>query len=231
MNPKTETKLLRLRDFAFGMGLIALTWYGIGYLIDANAALVERLETTSVVVSEDASRSDFELKGAKASLYNFSYTYTVEGEEYEGSDSISSPLSIRERTLDGKELLTATAYYDPQDPADSYLEKPDTWFVEKIRTGIVVLLSLGSLAALFGNRESEEAERVKAKSAKQREQRATKYARISSSTLPENVNSMKDGNRYQGICGACETQTEVRLTKLKDSWFGICTKCYFSKDW
>lgn len=231
MTPKTTTRLFRLRDFALGMGLIALVWYGIGYLIDANAELVERLEQVTVVVGEDASQTEVKIKGAKASLNSFNYTYEVGDVTYDGSDSTSSRLSVRERTLDGKDVLTATGYYDPQDPGDSYLEKPNTWLLGKVRIVLVVILSLASIAALFDDRDAKESARVKANSRKRRRRNAERYAQISSDTLPSDADSMSDGDRYQGPCAECGTDTDVRLTQLDELKFGICMKCYFSDAW
>lgn len=80
-------------------------------------------------------------------------------------------------------------------------------------------------------REESDAREAAAKRHRESRARAETYAAASADGLPEDPPERADGSRYPGRCAACQTRTELRLTRFEELRFGLCLDCYFSPAW
>lgn len=101
----------------------------------------EARSTEGRVVTKESRTRGSSRNRSRSKRYEVTYTFTVEGQTFEGRDTLSR---------DDWERLAARApvevFYRPQDPRSSRLPGHDTWFVK------TVLAVLGSICTVVGGR-------------------------------------------------------------------------------
>lgn len=153
MASQQKLTFARVRDTVVYSMIACVCWFGGQYILDRNAGILERLEPIPIVVhDDDASVTDITIRGMTASMNNFAYHYEVDGQRYEGEDSLMGRLSVDDTVIDGQEVLVATGYYDPAEPSRSYLEKKaadgDT-VLYYAKWGLTIFFGLGAFATLI----------------------------------------------------------------------------------
>ncbi len=112
-------------NFAFWAVAFVL---GLGYCA-MRVLFLANLASTGAYVT-NVTEIEARVKGGASTSYEYKYTFEVEGERFSGSGN--------------RDELTAggvTVYYDSEDPADNYLEKPGLLWPGVV-TAILGLLSV-----------------------------------------------------------------------------------------
>lgn len=157
MASQRKLSVAKLRDTIVYSLIACIAWFGGQYILDRNAGILERLEPIQFVIHEDeASVTDVTIRGMTASMNNFAYHYQVDGQRYEGEDSLMGRLSVSNSVIDGEEVIVTTGYYDPAEPSRSYLENEsadgDT-VLYYAKWGITIFFGLGAFATLVEKEE------------------------------------------------------------------------------
>lgn len=131
------------------VGLIA----GGAYLYVEDARAVNTFEQTEATVVSSDVRS-----GTDTGEYyvEVDYEYTVDGETYDSSNVYPGPGQVSKSRIDAEDVVenypegeTVTAYYNPEDPSESFLIKQRNTTMPMLMVGMGALTGLAFGTALF----------------------------------------------------------------------------------
>ena len=150
----------RLFPLSFGLGSMIFLGFGL-WAINKGMQSENWDKGTATVLMSDIEKSETKSKDAQgftrtSTSYSVrvKYSYTVEGNNYEGNTVGFGTMSHNERSDAQEELKsypkgkTIDVYYDPENPSDSVLKKGVFWPMY-IVIAVSVIMLIGSIWASF----------------------------------------------------------------------------------